>query len=210
MSLILDALRKSERTRQQSLTGQLGAAEIPSGPGRLPVPWVPLIAVLLVANGLLLFFLWPRTPVAVPVAHVDAVATAPAVAYRPAVRSLADEAGDQQAAAPPQTGTTAPSPSTQVAQAPADAPDTAARPSTPDAASLPTFEALPADLRAALPALHMDVHGYSGNAKDRFVVINLKQYHVGDVLEEGPTLKDIVAQGAVLEFRGTTFLLPAY
>jgi hypothetical protein len=56
----------------------------------------------------------------------------------------------------------------------------------------------------------MDVHGYVGNPKDRFVVINLKQYHIGDVLDEGPTLKDILPQGAVLEFHGTTFLLPAY
>jgi general secretion pathway protein B len=174
------------------------------------VPWVPLIAVLLVANGLLLFFLWPRTPVAVPVVPVNAAVATPTVTYHPTLRSLADEADDDQPVTPVQTGAALPSPAVQAIQAPVAAPDTAAQPSTSDAASLPTFDALPADLRAALPALHMDVHGYSGNAKDRFVVINLKQYHVGDVLDEGPTLKDIVAQGAVLEFRGTTFLLPAY
>ena len=37
-----------------------------------------------------------------------------------------------------------------------------------------------------------------------------KSVSPGDVLDEGPTLKDILPQGAVLEFHGTTFLLPAY
>ena len=56
MSLILDALRKSERTRQQTLTGQLGAGETPVGVSRLPVPWIPLFGALLAVNGVLLFF----------------------------------------------------------------------------------------------------------------------------------------------------------
>ena len=40
--------------------------------------------------------------------------------------------------------------------------------------------------------------------------VAFRDSHVGDVLDEGPTLKDIVAEGAVLEFHGVTFLLPAY
>jgi general secretion pathway protein B len=207
MSLILDALRKSERTRQQSLTGQLGSAETPSGPGRLPVPWVPLIAALLVANALLLFFFWPRTPA--PTAAVQTTVAAPAPAYRPAVRPLADEAGDDTAAVQAQ-----PQPAAQALPVAAQPPMTAANPPlqvpATDSASLPTFDALTPEQRQSLPALHMDVHGYAGNPKDRFVVINLKQYHIGDVLDEGPTLKDILPQGAVLEFHGTTFLLPAH
>jgi len=209
MSLILDALRKSERARQQSLTGQLGSTETPPGPGRLPVPWVPLIAALLVANALLLFFFWPRTPT--PVAA--AVATpGPAPAYHPALRPLADEAGeDASTVAPggPEIGPAAsampadPQSQTASVNPPSQIPAT-------DSASLPTYDALTPEQRQSLPALHMDVHGYAGNPKDRFVVINLKQYHIGDVLEEGPTLKDILPQGAVLEFQGIRFLLPAH
>ncbi|HEY3858823.1 MAG TPA: general secretion pathway protein GspB [Gammaproteobacteria bacterium] len=216
MSLILDALRKSERTRQQSLTGQLGVAETPSGPGRLPVPWVTLIGILLVVNGLLLFFFWPRTPAPV-VAVAAPTPAAPVAAYHPSVRPLSAEAGnddDATATAPAQPELAVPSAAVigagspdAVASLPAQS---APQVSAADTSSLTTFDALPADLRSALPTLHMDVHGYVGNAKDRFVVINLKQYHIGDVLDEGPTLKDIVPQGAVLEFRGTTFLLPAY
>jgi general secretion pathway protein B len=208
MSLILDALRKSERARQQSLTGQLGSAETPSGPGRLPVPWVPLLAGLLIANAVLLFVFWPRSPE--PVRADTPVAAAPAPAYHPSVRPLADEAGDDAAAAPaqPQGSSTDLSPSAQPAQAVAANPPLPT--STTDTSSLPTFDALTPEQRQSLPALHMDVHGYVGNPKGRFVVINLKQYHIGDVLDEGPTLKDILPQGAVLEFHGTTFLLPSY
>jgi general secretion pathway protein B len=205
MSLILDALRKSERTRQQSLTGQLGSAETPSGPGRLPVPWVPLIAALLVANALLLFIFWPRTPA--PMATAAVAASVPA--YRPAVRPLADEAGDDTTAAPtqPQAAAQAAPADAQTQMTPINAPVQSA---ATDSTSLPTFDALTPEQRQSLPVLHMDVHGYAGNPKDRFVVINLKQYHIGDVLDEGPTLKDILPQGAVLEFHGTTFLLPAH
>ena len=210
MSLILDALRKSERTRQQSLTGQLGSNEMPSGPGRLPVPWVPLIAVLLVVNAALLFFFWPRNPeparVEVPVVN------APAPAYHPSVRPLADEAGDDASATPtqPQSSPTELPAQTEPAQAQIAAPSPAPQTRATDTTSLPTFDALTPEQRQSLPALHMDVHGYVGNPKDRFVVINLKQYHIGDVLDEGPTLKDILPQGAVLEYHGTTFLLPSY
>jgi hypothetical protein len=208
MSLILDALRKSERTRQQSLTGQLGSVETPSGPGRLPVPWVPLIAAIVVANAVLLFFFWPRSPE--PIRMDAPVVAAPAPAYHPSVRPLADEAGDDAAAVPAQPqGYSADLPApAQPAQAQAVAPNQPT--SATDTYSLPTFDALTPGQRQSLPALHMDVHGYVGNPKDRFVVINLKQYHIGDVLDEGPTLKDILPQGAVLEFHGTTFLLPAY
>jgi hypothetical protein len=210
MSLILDALRKSERTRQQSLTGQLGSGETPSGPGRLPVPWVPLIAGLLVANAVLLLFFWPRSPE--PARAEAPVGATPPAAYHPSVRPLADEAGDDAAAdpAPPQTSPSDLPPAALATPSQTAAPNPPLQTPDPGIASLPTFDALTPDQRQSLPALHMDVHGYVGNPKDRFVVINLKQYHIGDVLDEGPTLKDIVAQGAVLEFHGTTFLLPAY
>lgn len=215
MSLILDALRKSERTRQQSLTGQLGSGELPSGPSRLPVPWLPLLGVVLVANALLLYFLWPRNPVmmaapALPatpaVQHADA-------AYHPAVRSLASEAiGPDDTPGTPSRPIPAPGPVSRFT--PPGNPSLAA-PQAAETAPVPaglgamqSIDDLPPEVRQSLPALHMDVHGYATRPADRFVVINLKQYHIGNTLAEGPVLKDIVPQGAVLEFRGVTFLLP--
>jgi len=205
MSLILDALRKSERTRQQSLTGQLGAGETPAGPSRLPVPWLPIIAAIVVVNALLLVFLWPRreAPAQAPVAPVAAMTPA----YHPAVRSLAGEAvGPEQASTPA-------APASPISPA-ADIPSAAPRPPAPTVdvsrglGAAQSLDELPPDFRQSLPRLHMDVHGYAAKPADRFVVINLKSYRIGDTLAEGPVLKDIVPQGAVLEFHGVTFLLP--
>ena len=207
MSLILDALRKSERTRQQSLTGQLGSSELPSGPSRLPVPWLPIVATILAANALLLYFLWPR-PVAVLAAPSAVAATPPP--YHPAVRSLASEAISPDDA-PASLARPVPAPALVSHLAPSGNPSAIPMQSAAVPAglgALQSIDELPPDVRQSLPALHMDVHGYARNPAERFVVINLKQYRIGNTLAEGPVLKDIVPQGAVLEFRGVTFLLP--
>jgi general secretion pathway protein B len=215
MSLILDALRKSERTRQQSLTGQLGSGDLPSGPSRLPVPWLPLLAGVLAANALLLYFLWPRTPamVAAPALPATAAVQHAETGYRPAVRSLASEAiGPDDTPGTPSRPIPAPSPVSRFTPpgnpslAAAQAAETPPVPA--GLGAMQSIDDLPPEVRQSLPALHMDVHGYATRPADRFVVINLKQYHIGNTLAEGPVLKDIVPQGAVLEFRGVTFLLP--
>lgn len=206
MSLILDALRKSERTRQQSLTSQLGS-ELPTGPSRVPVPWLPVIAAILTANALLLYFLWPRSVVVTPSLSAASVSTP---AYHPAVRSLASEAiSPDDAPASPARPIPVPAPVSHLA--PPGNPSVVPAQSAAVPAGLGAMQSiddLPPDVRQSLPALHMDVHGYARNTADRFVVINLKTYRIGNTLVEGPVLKDIVPQGAVLEFRGVTFLLP--
>jgi general secretion pathway protein B len=201
MSLILDALRKSERTRQQSLTGRLGAADAPPSVSRMPVPWITLLGLVLLINAVVLAVLfWPRS--APSVAEVAApVPAATAQPYRPEVRPLADEAG-----------TRAPEASQPAAIAPqAAAPASQAAPviAQNSSADVPTLDGLPLDFRQSLPTLHMDVHAYATRPADRFVVINLRRYAIGDNLPEGPRVVDIVPQGVILEFHGTRFLLPA-
>lgn len=199
MSLILDALRKSERSRQQSLTGRLGAADAPPSVSRMPVPWITLIGLVLLINAVVLAVLfWPRSE------HPEATAPAPVASvqpYRPDVRPLADEAG-----------TPAPDASRSAAAAPqaaAPAPQTAPVIAQNSSADIPTLDSLPADFRQSLPTLHMDVHAYATKPADRFVVINLRRYAIGDSLSEGPRVVDIMPQGVILEFHDTRFLLPA-
>lgn len=211
MSLILDALRKSERTRQQSLTGQLGSGELPTGPSRMPVPWLPIITAILAANALLLYFLWPHPAPASATPPQTAVAAAPAaMPYRPTVRSLASEAiSPDDAPASPVRPIPVPAPVSHLAPPgnPSAAPaQSAAVPA--GLGALQSIDELAPDVRQSLPALHMDVHGFTKDPAERFVVINLKTYRIGNTLAEGPVLKDIVPQGAVLEFHGVTFLLP--
>lgn len=202
MSLILDALRKSERTRQQSLTGQLGAGETPPAPARFGLPWTTVLGLLLLVNALVLaLFFWrsggqesAAPPAAVPVLQSQSIP------YRPEVRPLSAEA-----------------PSDDATGAGPGAVPKAAQPVTPPVASvvaqngsadLPSYDSLPADLRQSLPALHLDVHGYAAKPTERFVVINLQRYRIGDSLPDGVQVADIVPQGVILEFHGTRFLLP--
>lgn len=196
MSLILDALRKSERTRQQSLTGQLGVGETPPAPARLPLPWTTLLGILLLVNALVLaVFFWrgsnDETVTPKP-------ATVPAAAYHPEVRPLSEEVQSTADDASP----AAPQAAAPVLPAAAPTPDT-----TQDAAGLPTLDSLPAELRQSLPALHLDVLGYAAKPEERFAVINLQRYRTGDTLPEGPQVVDITSQGVILEFHGTRFLL---
>lgn len=208
MSLILDALRKSERTRQQSLTGQLGATETPPGPGRMAVPWVTLLVILLVINAIVLtvFFWRGGEHTAAP---AQAAPATPSVTYHPEVRPLSEEAGTPPEAvppAPPQVAAVQPAPA---APAAAPAPRTAGTVVAQNAdAGVPSLDALPMDVRQTLPALHLDVLGYAMKPEDRFVVINFQRYRVGDATAEGVRVADIVPGGAVLEYHGTRFLLP--
>lgn len=206
MSLILDALRKSERTRQQSLTGQLGATETPPRPGRMAVPWATLLGILLVINAIVLMvFFWRSS--GHTAAPAQAVPTAAPAIYHPEVRPLSEEAGT-----PPETVPPAPP------QAAAVQPGTAAAAPEPQTArpvvaqnadaGVPSLDTLPMEVRQTLPTLHLDVLGYAMKPEDRFVVINFQRYHVGDTTAEGVRVADIVPGGAVLEYHGTRFLLP--
>jgi hypothetical protein len=204
MSLILDALRKSERTRQQTLTGQLGAGEMPIGVSRMPVPWLTLLIAILAVNALLLFFFWPRTEVPAP-APVAAATPASVPAYHPEVRPLAEEA---DAGGPP---VPAPSPASRFTPPgnPSLAAPVPAIRAYGNQPAVQSLDSLPADLRQALPPLHLDVLAYAKDPAERFVVINLQRYQPGDLLPGGLKLVDIRAHGAVLDFHGTDFLLPA-
>lgn len=68
-----------------------------------------------------------------------------------------------------------------------------------------------ADVRASgslgLPDMHIDLHVYSNNPAERFVFINMSEYREQDTTEEGPRLQRITPEGALLEYRGSTFLL---
>lgn len=74
---------------------------------------------------------------------------------------------------------------------------------------LPDIYQLPYATRKELPKLNLTMHVYSPIAEERFIVLNGKRYTVQSPAP-GPELSllDIVADGAVLEFRGQRFLLP--
>ena len=73
---------------------------------------------------------------------------------------------------------------------------------------LPSIGQLNFSGQQALPELHLDVHVFATKPSERFVYINMRKYHEGATLEEGPLLERIRRDGVVLNFQGVRFVLP--
>ncbi len=73
---------------------------------------------------------------------------------------------------------------------------------------LPSISELNLTGSQALPELHLDVHVFATKPSERFVYINMRKYHEGATLEEGPLLERIRRDGVVLNFQGVRFVLP--
>ncbi len=204
MSFVLDALRKSEHERQRQLGP--GIAELPAArPQRRP-PWALVAIVLLVVLNVavLAVLLLRDAPPAEP-AGVPATATTTPAAIAPPVTP--------PPATPALTSLTEVRPLLEEPQPPAEA---VAPPPAPDPTLLPFSAATVPGLRpaatpedtAGLPQLSMDLHVFSDDPARRAVFINGRRYQRGGVLTEGPTLREITREGAILDYRGQRFLLP--
>ena len=73
---------------------------------------------------------------------------------------------------------------------------------------LPSMSEISLNGAQALPELHLDVHVYATRPAERFVYINMRKYHEGAALQEGPTVERIRRDGVVLNYQGLRFLLP--
>lgn len=73
---------------------------------------------------------------------------------------------------------------------------------------LPSIGQLNFSGQQALPELHLDVHVFATKPSERFVYINMRKYHEGATLEEGPLLERIRRDGVVLNYQGVRFVLP--
>lgn len=222
MSFILDALRKSDAERQRGAAPGLADVRYATHRGRRNL-WVPLLAVVLVANIGFMAWLWygrpgDRTPdnpdsTAVPVAApaVPAGISPPA----PAVRALAREATPVEPPVAPEVERDLPvePPAMQTPEVPAaDAPPAAGKASPPVSKiiadpALPTVEQLVSAGTLDVPQLNLDLLVYNDKPAVRFVVINGRKYREGAQLTEGPTLESITPDGAILASRGQRFTL---
>lgn len=219
MSFILDALKKSESERQSN--SRPGFANIPAGSARSRAPrWIWLVSGLLGINAIVIAGLWlggradaPGVPpdtgrqtadagsAAPPFAEIVSDArrdldTSPTTAAAP-VASSASPAAQQAPVAEPAS----PPPARRETRAAGVSP-------APDPAVLQTFNALRANGSLQLPDLHLDIHVYAENPAERFVFVNMSKYREKATLAEGPTITEISADGVILEYQGTDFLLP--
>ena len=206
MSVILDALRKSENERQQSAVPSIGDA--PAVVHNTGVPkWIVAIIAALAAGVLILGWAWwqsgssdeaavaivrptgvlPRTDSLVPTTTSGAVRS---LAREPTVGSAESSQTSQQAPIEPVV---------QAAPA-AEVPIMVIGPPT-------IMELLAAGV--VLPELTLELHVYSASPAERFIRINSASYREGEVLSEGPRVISITAEGVILDYRGQNFLLSA-
>jgi general secretion pathway protein B len=73
---------------------------------------------------------------------------------------------------------------------------------------IPSISELSLTGAQSLPELHLDVHVYATKPAERFVYINMRKYHEGSTLQEGPVVEHIRRDGVVLKYQGLRFLLP--
>ncbi len=221
MSFILDALKKSEIERQrQSVPGLMDTRMIPRR-NRLPV-WAVALCVLLGINLLVLTFVLTRK--SAPAAQASQPASAPEVAAPPETQHFSplDAAPVYAPEIPVAAGeTVAPLQPPIVRRASTSGPGIGAAraahhpdPLLTDADTKADQEVLPAISEInltgaqALPELHLDVHVYATKAAERFVYVNMRKYHEGARLQEGPTVERIRRDGVVLNYQGLRFILP--
>ncbi len=211
MSFILDALKKSETDRQQQASAEF--SNVPTGDHAPRAPrWLWVLGGLLAINLVVLLGLFLRSddvpatavaePAAAPGARPDAPDADPAA-------SFAEQIEEIRRTAPKRLELSAPSPNVPARTEPAriESPGAPAQPLS-RTATLPTFYEVVSDGTLTLPDLHLDIHVYSETPEDRFVFINMSKQRENSRLREGPTVEEITPDGVVLEYRGTTFLLP--
>ena len=220
MSLILEALRKSEAERRRGEMPDLRAELPPPAaasrpPLRRVLPW---IAVALAAGIALLFGLRPLSRDATPAAPTKVVATTtptPAesvrlqprtvIAQTPPTPRIVERDPPKPQPAPP-AATTIPDSPADPASPPASAAEVAPPPVT-SADTETAVNALPADLRKALPPLQLSMHMWDPDPGKRFVILDGERHVEGDSV--GPMqIRRIDAGGVLFDWQGRLVRLP--
>jgi general secretion pathway protein B len=222
VSFILEALRKSESDRQR--LGNVAMADLPIARRQRGQPWwvfalsglllvnlVVLGVVLLrdkggsneVTNAANISTSAPIAPTAAPPQQLATLAPVPAAA--PATNAL-------QEAAAQIDYETVPRSELELANAGASVPDgpTLVRPSDAlrggSAASINNETNNVANAQQS-SELHVDLHVFSNNAHERFVLINMRRYTEGQRLPNGATVEQITPSGVVLYQNGSRYQL---
>jgi general secretion pathway protein B len=219
MSLILEALRKSEAERRRGempdLRAELPPPAAPRSRSLRMLPWLAGSAVVAVAGALLLWRPWSRDaataiPAAVqsaPIPPVESVRLQPraAIAQPPPAPRIAEREPPKPQSARP-AATTIPDSPPEPASPPASAAEVAP-PSVPAADTETAVNAMPADLRKALPPLQLSMHMWDPDPAKRFVILDGERHVEGDSV--GPMrIRRIDADGVLFDWQGRAVRLP--
>lgn len=204
MSFILDALRKSEKERQQGNAPSISDVPAVIHDRKTPAWAVAVIAILSTSVFFLVWDWWhdrasdPDVAATSSREQIQPTPTVSPMLQSGAVRNLAREPTADTATA---TRTQQPTETTPVQAEPeVDAPTMLVGPPT-------IMEAIADGL--IVPPLALELHVYSGTPTDRFVRINSASYREGEILRDGPRIETITEEGVILNYRGQSFLLSA-
>jgi general secretion pathway protein B len=209
MSFILDALKKSETERQQQTGAEFSS--VPSGSDDPPsMKWLWILIGLLAVNVTVLLgiLLRPDAPVPAPAepqtppAQAEPVENAAPPSFEEQVARARERQAERELAAPGSLMDVPPEPA---ATPPSPEPS---RTATPPAGRVQTIDEARLNGGLQVPDLHLDIHVYSDVPEERFVFINMVKHREQSRLDEGPLVDEITPDGVILEYRGTSFLLP--
>ena len=219
MSLILEALRKSEADRRRgerpSLHGELPPS-IPISRGRAgPVARLVVVAIAALGIGWGTYAWWTRTSDADPLPSTASVARTPSASAPgprlPPVKHLTPPAVIAPSA--PAVAPRAPAPSAPLRQPPAKAP-----PTLPLPVPVPTptvgngdrtlhLSDLDPGQRKALPPLKLSMHMWNDDPSQRFVILDGNRLREGDRIGDA-VVTAITREGVVLDWEGRRLLVP--
>jgi general secretion pathway protein B len=215
VSFILEALRKSESDRQR--LGNVALADLPVARRHRGQPWwVFALGGLMLLNLLVLALVLTRDKTApAPIANNSSAnplpSNEPMAAQTYSTTTQAPIASNPLQAATAQIEyETVPASELEIANAAASVPAGQALVRPSDALrgdvnkGLNTADSTAADARAS-QELHIDLHVYSKNTHERFVLINMRRYTEGQQLPNGATVEQITPQGVVVYQNGTRY-----
>lgn len=216
MSLILDALKKSEAERQRGQAPNL-LSPLPSTPNptQAPVksglPWM-IVIVLVVALVAIGFFQLKQkmdtAPVAVPASTTEAPKPIPAETPTNTELPMIAAPKPTPVEKPDKNITTSAAPI--VASSPAIAAPVEDMPviAEPDIAErIASLSEMSTEQRQQLPTLKLSMHVYSSETSKRFAIIDGQRVNEGSVLGNA-VIEQIRQDGVVLSVQGQSYLLP--
>ncbi len=232
MSLILDALKKSEKSRYDDAGSVLPLIVKPRRAQRKKQAKSPFLPLTIILVALAAFFLvyvlssdsppvTEETVTAVPEKSTPPVAEVRPAPVEPVLNEPLQETVTQQETLPDDSAsgvesTALPAEPSQPAPA-EESEDVADRQqilqqtgilSTRDTTSIPPrLSKIPGGLRKEVAPLRLDFHVYSTDRPRRIVFINGQEYREGMSIRNNLKLVRIVPEGAVMEWKGRQFLL---
>ncbi|MDB6062859.1 MAG: hypothetical protein JWM78_2962 [Verrucomicrobiaceae bacterium] len=191
MSLILDALKKSERERQREKTPDLQSIHQPLPRREVRSRrhlWI-IAAVVFVNAAVLMYWRLQQPSLSVAANSIAAKSAEPAVTNAPLT-----EAKKIIPAVPGVTTNATPDEYTRIAPTQ----NAAAQTSAVSDLRIEEVSELPEDVRNNLPAMTFSFHVYSTNPQQRTIIINNKRMREGDEVSSGLQLQTITDDGVIL------------